>query len=246
MQLNLKNVVGLFMCSFRVWQKTVPEHSILENTDDAQIKKKRKVKHETTEEKTMENISNISEIKLCSNGTFDLKEDSEAHRNSEAAKEIRNGNATFNNTNTDEESVSRDNSVGRSSVQSFKVMSSIGALMASLKSSATLDDSFVNKTRRKRVRKHKRSKEATKLSNGSLDTTNEVTPVHTTKLTNKASPLVHLRFSDEVVVESPVVDIPDEQPPVYNYSALKDEDFLKYPVMQSTLPRKGDLISFKV
>lgn len=152
--------------------------------------------------------------------------------------------------NNDTDSMSRDNSLNRSSTRSFKAMNSIGALMESLKSSVTLsDDSFVNKNRRKRVRKHKRSKGSSLQANGysSLGTSCEITPLDTTVPLNNTS-TVHLRFDDDdSSAETISLHVEDEQQqPVYNYSALKEEDFLKYPVMQSILPRKGDLISFKV
>lgn len=179
-------------------------------------------------------------------------------KNTQPSKEMEgtknfNGNDASNNTTR-----SRDGSIGRSSsVRSFKVMSSIGALMESLRTSGVQsDDSFVNKSRRKRVRKRKRS---SKEINGysSMDTAHETIPISIPIDTIKSeikSSAVHLRFNDvettNAMNSSEVKEIPVEQTeqetPLYNYSVLNDDDFLKYPVMQNTLPRAGDVISFKV
>lgn len=148
--------------------------------------------------------------------------------------------------NNKSNTTSRDNSVGRSSVRSFKVMSSIGVLMDSLRNSEIVsDDSFVNKNRRKRVRKHKRSKPEIPVNE---DTEQKTIFTNTSKISNNISP-IHLRFNDADPVKSgdkEEIACETEQTALYNYSALKDEDFLKYPVMDNTLPRSGDVISFKV
>lgn len=151
-------------------------------------------------------------------------------------------------------SPSRSNSFSRTSAKSFKIMSSIGTLMDSLRTTEThSDDSFVNKTKRKRVRKHKRSRDSAKRFNSSVDTVHEPVSIDTTMLMNKVSPL-HLRFSNDDIPETSHMNgnikskssSVTEKAPVYNYCALKDEDFLKYPIMESTLPRAGDVLSFKV
>lgn len=165
----------------------------------------------------------------------------------EKPKTINSETVTAVNNNTDgDASASLETSTNR--FKSFKVASSIGALMESLKTSALeSDDSFVNKTKRKRIRKHKRSKESSSFLNGCSPM--EAVPMNSTSLCNKSS-AIHLRFDDvetgNTSAETAPLNTKKEQQPIYNFCTLKDEDFFKYPLMQNTLPRKGDVITFKV
>lgn len=209
-------------------------------------KKKRKINHDSITHNLKEEEETMKS-KHCTADVIASCELVEVAEMEEDSAITANKAQTVKGTDTD--NISRDNSVNRSSTQSFKAMNSIGALMESLKSSATWsDDSFVNKSRRKRVRKHKRSKGSSLVVNGysSAGTSHDITPLETIVPFNNTS-TVHLRFDNDSSSETIPLHIEEEQQqPVYNYSALKEEDFLKYPVMQNTLPRKGDLISFKV
>lgn len=183
--------------------------------------------------------------------TFQAK-NTQTPKEMESTKKLNGNNASNNTTRC------RDGSIGRSSsVRSFKIMSSIGALMDSLRTSGVQsDDSFVNKSRRKRVRKRKRS---SKEINGysSMDIAHETIPISIPIDTIKSEincSGVHLRFNDDesanamnsFEVKQVPVEQKEQEVPLYNYSVLNDEDFLKYPIMQNTLPRAGDIISFKV
>lgn len=220
----------------RVWQKE-EANSVCSNSEKRTV-------HQQTEVETLLQKNEITETTLCKanfNNANSLN-DIEMHNDSAATtkKEPESSDSSEEEEEEeDQKSISRDNSVSRTSLRSFKAMSSIGALMESLRSSTQNDDSFVNKRKRKRVRRRKQTKESSSFPNGhhladaTLDST--VTP---------RSSSVHLRFDESEEVTSPAEVT--QQAPVYNYSVLKDEDFSKYPIMQNTLPREGDIISFKV
>lgn len=199
-------------------------------------------KSELSEDDDDESSNTTSDVDMHNKneGTFSIDN---TQSNKQVVTEVNN---TINN--------SRDTSLNRSvsSTRSFKVMSSIGALMDSIKSATTQsDDSFVNKNKRKRVRKHRRSKQHSSFTNEarpSVEIVNDNVLVDTAKL-NAKSAAVHLRFDDTAnvnsVVESKSCDNV-HQSPIYNYGVLNEDGFLKYPVMTNTLPRQGDVISFKV
>lgn len=123
---------------------------------------------------------------------------------------------------------------------------------------SSIDGSFVTKRKRKRVRKHKHREPSLQLSNKSKT---EIASIKYLK--TEAAPVAHIRFddqdlSDEVdedkssnlnnvscessaVKEQSMIDLT-----ISDNVVIEENQLLKYPIMNNLVPRKGDIVSFKV
>lgn len=237
---------------YRVWPRSTDYYAC----DDSIIDKKRK-RHKTEtmtgsskEETVVNSFNHIQNYNSSENETFSSTLEQTLPTQTNVTENIEENEVTIVPSNNNSHH-------SRTTLNSFKVINSIGSLMDSLKSTTITPNNeyCVNKTKRKRVRKHKRSSRVS-----SATTVNECSPVinvtmdetvtaDTVKVMNKNNKNLptHLKFTEnESIAVKPLALSDIKQIPVYNYCALKDEDFLKYPLMDSIFPRRDDVISFKV
>lgn len=119
--------------------------------------------------------------------------------------------------------------------KSFRLMNSVGALVE------RFQDSSMNGIKRKRKRTRKRKSKLQPTDESLLS----VSGCSTTD-TNKSS-AKHLRF-DKMDVESEEACMIQKENrfALYDHNVLKEDDFLKYPLMQDKSPHVGDIVAFKV
>lgn len=149
--------------------------------------------------------------------------------------------------------------------------STVGVLVDKLRNSlsegALSDDCFLIKRKRKRTRKHK-----PKLKDLHLEASIVLEDAEHKPEMPTISPSLHIRFEndDETMSETTINICSNESQHIFQnkktcletssvtgescinvsnlieHNALKEEDFLKYPIMANTVPRKADVIAFKV